>query len=291
MSETEVNDEREPVNYTTVVISGGSIKGVISLGVLQYVLDSCYLNQVKTYVGTSIGAMIGYLMCIGATPTEILCYLCVNKVFEEPPNHNLVNLSMGEGTLSFEYIQKHLETFTIEKIGKFLTLEQLYLNFGKKLVCTTYNLTKGKVEYLSKDTYPDMPCLIAVKMSSNLPFIFPRFRYMDSTYLDGGLGDNFPIHMADVKGEKVLGINMLPEVDGFPRENEGNITEYIQHLLFVPILQIVRMRENEVSDRCDIIRVIPDSSTLVNMSATTIEKLNMFSKGYSQAKEFFENII
>lgn len=288
---TDINiiweEVKKPYNYTSLVISGGSIKGIISLGVLQYTWDNFYLNNINTYIGTSIGAIIGYLLVIGCTPIEIIKYLCVNRVFENIPPYNIANMSTGEGTLSFDHIQKHLETITVEKIGKFLTLDQLYEKTGKKLICCTYNLTKDIVEYLSKDTYPDMPCLTAVKMSSNLPFIFPKFRYMDSTYIDGGMGDNFPIHLADKKGEKVLGINMLPEVDGFPKESENNITEYLFHLLFVPMLQLVKIRTEKTSKRCDIININHQFDSLIKMSSTTTEKLDMFSKGYEQAKEYF----
>ena len=42
------------------------------------------------------------------------------------------------------------------------------------------------------------------------------------------------------------------------------------------------------NDNFDIIQVVEDSINLYNFNVTTREKLNMFSKGYQQMKEYFE---
>ena len=67
MEETKTNSSL----YDTLVLSGSSIKGITFLGALQYLYDNSLLKNVKTFVGTSSGAMISFLLIIGYTPVEI----------------------------------------------------------------------------------------------------------------------------------------------------------------------------------------------------------------------------
>ena len=291
----KINDEtcdislsQEPINYTTLVISGGTNKGNIALGSLQYAYDHNYLDRVKTYIGTSIGSAITYLLAIGYTPREIMVYLCINHVGEEFKHYNLSKLINGEGSFSFDIVGKHLEKMTLEKRGRFYTLKDVYDIFGKKLIFPTYNLTKGHKEYLSIDTYPEIPALIAVKMSSLLPLIFEKFRYMNSTYIDGGFAVNFPLEIANKPGEKVLGINMLPKQAGLTHEEENDMFIYINHLMFTPVLELVRNQLERKSKNCDVIEILYSYENPLKLDLSQIEKLNLFSMGYRKAKKFFE---
>ena len=95
---------------------------------------------------------------------------------------------------------------TISKIGYLPTMKDIYSKFGKKLIFATYNLCQSKTEYLSHETYPDLPCITALHMTANLPLIFEKFLYNGSYYIDGGLADNFPIDLADEQCQKIFGI-------------------------------------------------------------------------------------
>ena len=282
----EIEKRPDPINYTTLVVSGGSVKGHIALGVLQYALDRHYLDYVKTYIGTSIGSAISYLLAIGYTPRDILVYLCVNHVGEEFKYYNMVKVINGEGSFSFDIISKHLEKMTLEKIGHYLTFREVFTILGKKLIFTTYNETQGYGEYLSVDTYPDMPVLVAVQMSSLLPFVFEKFRYMGSSYIDGGIFDNFPLLQAQ-KGEKILGINMLPRQHGLSPEKEKDLFGYIHHLMFTPVMELVKIQTKNKPENCDIIEIIDKDEIPLKLNLDNKEKLNYFSKGYQHAKKFF----
>ena len=45
----------------------------------------------------------------------------------------------------------------------------------------------NRTEYLSYLNHPNMQCLIALRMSCNLPIIFSQFKYLNCYYLDGGM--------------------------------------------------------------------------------------------------------
>ena len=276
-------------DFDTLVLSGGSIHAMIMLGALQYSEDNYLLKKVTTYVGTSAGAMCAYLMALGYTPMEIMVYLCTKQILERMKQFNIVAMMNGSGATSFSHIHEQLEKMTIEKIGRLITLGELYTMFGKTLICTTYNLTTDKPEILSHETYPDMPCLIALRMSSNLPFIFDHFKYLGSFYIDGGISNNFPIDVGDQKGTKVLGFVLYNISRNFSK-NQDNMLEYIYHLMSVPINQDVSNKIKDISsDKCSIVRLQPDNTPFFNFNLDTHTKLEMFSKGYLQMKEYWES--
>ena len=136
---TEPEESKEPVeqyktketpiisgNFDTLVLSGGSIHAFIMLGSLQYAIDNNLLHKITTYVGASAGAICCYLLAIGYSPTEIMVYFCTYQVLENLKHFNLVDMMNGGGATSFIYIHEQLERMTIEKIGRLITLNDLY---------------------------------------------------------------------------------------------------------------------------------------------------------------------
>ena len=274
-------------NFDTLVLSGGSIHSIIMLGALQYATDNYLMKKINTYVGTSAGALCGYLLAIGYDPIEIMVYLCTKQILERMKQFNIVAMINGGGATTFSHIHEQLEKMTIEKIGRLITLKELYTLLGKKLICITHNYTSGKEELLSYETYPDMPCLIALRMSCNLPFIFDQFKYMGNYYVDGGFSNNFPINIGYENGEKILGL-VLHDIGNNFSCNSDNIVEYIYQLISIPIIQRVTHKIKSMSDKCTIITLNPDNTLFFNFNLDTHTKLEMFSKGYIQMKENWE---
>jgi len=276
-------------NYDTLVLSGGSSKGLVILGALQYGYDNYLLTDIETYIGTSAGAITCFLLAIGYSPLEIITYICTNQLMEKLQHFNLVAMMNNLGALSFTSIYEQLEKMTIEKIGYLPTFTDLHQKMKKNLICVTYNLTLNKTEYLSFDTTPDLPCLIALKMSSNLPLIFENFKYGSNYYIDGGVTDNFAIDKGDSMGKKILGIYIDPDKkNDYSEHNEINIIKYIYALMFIPISQTIKYKIEQVSDRCHVIKLTHDKSSLFDFNINSVEKLEMFSSGYQQTKDNFE---
>jgi predicted acylesterase/phospholipase RssA len=282
-SENEPGDESENgiTNkcYDTLVISGGSTKGLIALGSLQYLSEQYLLKNINTYIGTSIGSIISYFIIIGYTPIEIVVYICKNNVIEKINKLNLCNIINGEGVISFSLIHEILEKMTIEKIGFLPTLQQLKNKFNKTLVCTTYNLTKDCPEYISYKNYPDLPCLTALRMSSNLPMVFEKYKYGDNFYIDGGVYNNFPVDIAHDYGENILSI-LLKHKSKYDLENK-NTLEYLYNLLIIPMSSLNEYKIQQFSKNNKIIQFSKYSDIKpFDFGISSKDKLEMFSYGY-----------
>ena len=277
-----------PIHFDTIVLPGASTKGIITLGALQYAVDNFILANVKTYVGTSSGAMICYMLAIGYTPIEIMVYICKNQLMEKIQHFNVVAMIQGRGATSFNTIQEQLEKMTISKIGYLPTLNDLKEKYGKTLICVTHNLTHNCVEYLSWENHPHLPCITALRMSSNLPLIFENYTYGNCLYVDGGISDNFAIDIGEKYGKKVLGILLGAEGSNFSNEPDISTLEFIYKIMFVPINQYISYKIKNVSSKCRVVCINHNKIKFFQFDISSSTKLDMFSSGYEQMKENFE---
>lgn len=278
----------ESIYYDTLVLSGGSAKGIIILGAVQYIYDNYLVRNIQTYIGTSAGSMICFLLAIGYTPIEIMVYICTHQLMEKMQHFNLVSMMQLNGAYSYNSIQEQLEKMTISKIGYLPTLRDLKTRFDKTLVCVTHNLTKKTTEYLSWQTHPELPCLTAIRMSSNLPLIFETYQYNNCMYIDGGISDNFAIDIGEKMGIKVIGIILEPSEQDFNNSVDTNVLEFIYKLMFIPITQAMENKIQTVSDKCRIIRIEHEGDVkFFQFNIDSRSKLNMFSVGYQKMKEEF----
>lgn len=269
------------IDPDVMVVAGGAVKGISILGAIQYAMDQGFLQNVSTMVGTSIGSAIIYLLAIGYNPTNILKKIISHKVMERlNASMNLTSV-LGEGVLSYSHLQEVMEKMTIDKIGFYPTLKDIQTKFDKKLVITTYNLTKDELEYLSPETHPDLPCLTAIRMSSNIPFVFEQFKYMGSHYIDGGIADNFPIEMGLKCGKKLIGFYTV-ETTANTCDSTKVVSYMINLLCIMPRIRLKEVME-KYKENCTFIKIVDDNSML-NFNLTLKDKLDLFSLGYSEAK-------
>jgi len=279
-------DENIFLDFDTLVLAGGSSKGLLTLGALQYAYDNNIIKKIDNYIGTSAGAILCFLLIIGYTPIEIIIYLCINQLVEKLQNFNIVGMINGCGATSFSAIYEQLEKMTIDKIGYLPTFDDIYNKYNKNLICVTYNLTDNKTEYLSFETNPHLPCLIALKMSANLPLIFENFKYGNKFYIDGGITDNFPIKIAEENGKKILGLHIASDIDSFNSDTEMNMLEFVYKLIFIPIEQGIEYKIKNVK-KSKIINLTYPKLKFFNFNINSREKLDIFSSGYDQMKTQF----
>jgi hypothetical protein len=107
------------------------------------------------------------------------------------------------------------------------------------------------------------------------------YKYNKCFYLDGGVYNDFPVHMLDKEDKKILGIyiEICQEQD---KELPSNLLEYMYKLLLIPReTNIHQLQQNE---NIDILSIESSIETFFNYTLKRGEKLKMFSHGYQQAK-------
>lgn len=270
--------------YDTLVLSGNSTNAIVTMGALQHLYDKKILNNIKNFVGTSSGSILALLLCIGYTPLDLLCFVCAEKVYEKMHTFNIGNVLLGKGPLmTFEPIMHSIEEVVGNKLGFIPTMKEIKDMFKVNLVCVTYNLSADTRTYISADTHPDLPVVVALRMSSTFPFVFDPFEYEGEYFIDGGLVDNFALEYAERMGSKCLGIYTHSPQMKF--EPDAPSLDYFYKLLLIFTNNITKDKIDRTT-KSDIIQLDHNTHFFrFNLSNTAI--INLFDKGYDLCKEYY----
>jgi NTE family protein len=172
-----------------LVLSGGAIRGIAHLGVIQACIEKKILIDIIS--GTSAGALVGAFFAQGFPPEEILKIISGKKIFD------LFRLSFpGTGFFKIDGLRKiltsHLKAKNIEDLPT-------------KLIITVTNIREGKVEYLSHG--PLVDSLIA---SASIPALFEVTHINSADYIDGGVLDNLPVEPLRNICKKIIAVYVNP---------------------------------------------------------------------------------
>jgi predicted patatin/cPLA2 family phospholipase len=187
---------------TTLCISGGGIKGFSFISSLAILIKYNFINleNINKYVGSSVGSIVAFLLCIDYTPIELLTYF-KNFDFKKIElsvdlNLFLTNHGFNDGTIYIEIIKLLFERkYKLSNIN-FYDLEILT---KKKLYIYGTNFTKGTQEIFSSEHTPEMLIMDALRISISLPIILTPVKYNDNYYVDGSILNNIGIELCDPK--------------------------------------------------------------------------------------------
>ncbi len=224
--------------YTGLCFQGGGVKGIVYAGVIRYLEEIDYLDNINFFSGSSIGSVISLLLVLGYDSDFIIKWI-MRKDFpssvlngkSEYVDNSFVGLSYKAykifknfglstsehlGELFKSFIADAVNSMNIKRKGKIIvksrgeeTFQEIYDIFGKDLMCTgtCYNLCK--VAYFSRFHSPTMPVYIAVMISCCYPGKFAPILYNDHLWGDGGIIQNFPIVASSLYTENILGFIIL----------------------------------------------------------------------------------
>jgi len=273
--------------FDACVLKGKASKSLITLGALQFLYDTKKFDSVTKFFGTSSGGITSFFLIIGYTPVELLSYLCVHKILDGRLSHfNMMAVLQGYGAASWSKFQETLEKMTIDKIGYLPTLKALRDNFKKELTVTTYNATTDETLYLSAETHPDLPVLVALRMTSNIPFLFDKYKYRNSFFVDGAVSDNFPVKKAEEFGQRVIGIRLKRDKCNINIATES-FFPYLKRMMMLPIRQKEQNQVENARKNTRIETITDDSELSFGFRFTRTQIMDLFSTGYRQMKERF----
>jgi predicted acylesterase/phospholipase RssA len=276
--------------FNTVVISGGSVKGFAVLGAIYEMENKGILNlqDVNTYVGVSSGSLMSLLFVVGFTPMQIIQKVLSSKVFDAiTKSINFGNVWNGLGAFSYEPIHNFMLNTIVEKIGYIPTMKDVRERLGKRLIIISYNETEEKTVVFDSDNskYNDLSTLVLTRCSSNLPWFFSDFNVNGINYTDGGLVDNFPVHLVDNGNHRILGF-----VNGAGTINTSYpILNKIFKRLRAPITNIVKVRIEGMSPRCKIVRIETPGFNVHNLDITNSQILDLIGMGKTLVKNIEED--
>jgi predicted acylesterase/phospholipase RssA len=291
VSDTSSEASEASETFEALCVSAGGIKGFCALGALQYMQDSHLIdvNTVKHFSGTSIGSCITLFLAIGYTPIELMVYFSTHNVFDQARVKKFEEIFSTESVFDYTPIHQEFEKMCIAKLQYVPTFQQLFENFGVKLVVATYNLSSMKPVYLSYCTHPNLSCVDAIRMSSTLPFLFSSCTVNEHEYIDGGFIDEFPIEQLPFIDHKTVGIylNDVDVVDK-PRGKLQNMTCKIIKIISIASRELHALKLERLKSKVDIISIDVEDVPVYRFDLSKGQRLDLFSLGYNTAKTYFE---
>lgn len=262
--------------YDTLVLSGGGIKGIAMLGAMGYMHEHGVLRGIDHFIGTSVGAVVATAMAMGLVPDEV--FRKHVAPFKYNPDIDITHLERNFGLDSGKNLEAWIASFVPNT-----TFEAFYETYGKSLTVCVTNLNTHSAEYFSKESTPDLPIRLALRMSCSVPLYFSAVRHKGNLYVDGGVACNFPVRYAMERGGKrILGVRFTA-----PEKDEGHawtLDSFLGALL-----------ESNVN------RSHPHGATILKLHTGDVtqplyfklkkhEKRALYEHGYEQTEAFFKKI-
>ena len=141
----------------TIVISGGGIRGIGFLGILDKLSEYKNLENIITYIGSSIGGIICFFLMIGYKPIDIFLFFFnieetdINKIIEK----------------SFNKFEEY----------KDISFKELNKITNKNLIITSYNIIELQSYYY--DSNSDKNVLEELKETITIQFSFTKNVFID----------------------------------------------------------------------------------------------------------------
>lgn len=218
VTKNSIEDVKKNRKYTNLVLSGGAIKGVAYVGVLEYLHNNRYLSNIKNISCSSVGSIFGTMYALGYTISE-LKHIAetidfkriaeVNKDLVSDIYHIATEYGLNNGQFLIDTVTELIEKRTGNKN---YTLEQLWKEKGINLVITATDITTGNTIYFWHGDYPKMPLRLLVRISCSVPGLFCPVIFDGHYLVDGGLLDNIPIHVfdGDTPNDRNAKLNLTP---------------------------------------------------------------------------------
>ncbi|HUV15584.1 MAG TPA: patatin-like phospholipase family protein [Pelolinea sp.] len=208
--------------YRNLVFKGGGVRGIAYMGALEVLEDEGILRNIERVAGTSSGAVAATLVSFRQPVKDTLALFDSLDLSKVPHNgmnghekgFRLLPLKNSDsykrlfelyGWYSSDYFYDWLEDIIAGQCGgnRRATFKEFARRGFRDLHIIASNLSRRRAEDFSAETTPDVPVADAVRMSMSIPLFFEALRFdgrqfgNGDFYVDGGLYNNYPIHLFD----------------------------------------------------------------------------------------------
>jgi len=182
-----------------IVLSGGGQIGLSHLGALKELEQSNIwkLADLKSVYGTSAGGILGLLLCLKYDWDTAIDYFVKRpwaNAFKIKPE-DIFNVYQKKGILTIQFIEIIFKPlFDAKNISMNITLKELYEWSGVDLHVFSLELNEFEICDISHKSFPDLPVLKAIHMTSAIPIAIEPVCMDGKCYVDGGFVNNYPLN-------------------------------------------------------------------------------------------------
>lgn len=206
--------------YKNLVFKGGGVRGIAYMGALEILDELGIVDNIQRVAGTSAGAIAATLVSFRLSIPEtkaLFNSLDITKIPQCMTEKRKLKFWQSEkdecysrffenyGWYSSQYFHQWIEDIIAgqcEGNGR-ATFAEFQERGFRELYIVAANVSRHRAEVFSAKDTPHVAVADAVRMSMSIPIFFEALRFdgqefgSGDYYVDGGLFDNFPMHIFD----------------------------------------------------------------------------------------------
>lgn len=282
-----------------LVISGGGPVLIHVLGAIQHLEENNYLDrkEIKSIYGTSAGAIVGAILCLGFDWETIRDYIIKRPWQDVFPVkvQNIFDAYTKKGIFDIKTFEKCFRPLLDAKdINMDVNLEDFYKLSNIELHLFAFEINEYKIHDVSYLTHPKLSLLSAIQMSCALPLLVTPVCIEDKCYIDGGFSCNYPLNYCIESGklpDEILGFKNKYDVQKTVINSESTILDFMMSFLFTTISRF--NTENEQQEIKN--EVICDARYLsidvLRTAASSVDaRRELFNSGIETATNFLNKL-
>lgn len=257
-------------SFSTLVLSGGSLKCTALIGCVKYLEEHGMLKDVNQFIGTSAGSIVALFLALGYSSDDLLestyKFLDWQKLYE-PNIDNIINiyysLGLDDGSIITRFIAEVLE----KQIGQSdVTFEELLSVTGKDVVISSCKLNDMQEVFMSASETPTLSVIQAIRASTAIPIIFTPVEIQGELYIDAGVIAKFPISYLKENDQinHALGLNIGPSTIR-SNSDEMNLAQFVFQLI------------NQSTKKMNMFNLIDPEMCVVNINVDAYDQDNMLN--------------
>ena len=274
----------------TLILSGGSTKGISFLGSFKYLVENKYIDsRLKN---------IKKIYCVSASIIFILSLILLDFDYDyiesEMINFNynsllnindisIKNFVNDYGLINYNRNYKYIQKLLKEKYNcESMSLKRFYKLFGIHIVVKVVNVSKDRIEYIDHINNPKINILKLIQMTTSIPILINPIKYKDNLYLDGGLSGNCPIEANN--SDNYLCIEIIPDKNS---DKINNIFDFVKKgwEMYSPDILI---RKYDIKNiKIDLTKL---NLNLSSFNLNNEKKKLLLKEGYNQTRDHFNRL-
>lgn len=290
------------VQLNNIVFQGGGVKGVAYIGVINALSNHKLYNGLNGFAGTSAGSICA-MLCALRVPRKdfqkLIWELNLEQFLDDSTGYirDLIRVWRKFGFYKGNKLYRWI-TYLCECYGKNkdITFDQLYKQYDSQLVVVAMDMNTAQPTYFSKDGYGNLPIREAVRASVAIPLYFTAVKIGNHYFSDGGVVDNYPMHVFDyyeteykrVPNNTTVGCKLFASTPDIGIDPKMNLKIYAKSLAKSIIEQIGNSHVKEMDWKRSIIINTGDVRA-TEFSLNDTQKGMLVNSGYNAADRFFQS--
>ena len=282
---------RSHTPYDAIVFSSGGARGIAHLGALNFMFTTCphLIQDARYFIGSSAGAVVATLLAMGLhrgmTPRDMFEGHIIPFRYKRDLRLNMLSTLFGIE------MSGSLETFLKGLVDPDVTFKDVYNECGTVLSILGTNLNTSTSVIFDPIRTPDMSIYDALRISCSVPLLFPAVRVNGDLFVDGAVGNAFPVDVAmETYGcRNILGLRF----DVFAASLNGDKSWKLDQYIGAVIDTMIHSSSMHVPARRGVVTDIvtlttPDEISAIDFGLSKDEKWQLFDAGNESMRVYIK---